>query len=386
MKFSILIPTRNRPDLLELAVESVRLQEYPNWEVVVSDNASDGDIQLRMKSFGDPRIRTRRNDEFVPVTKNWNAALELATGDYFIMLGDDDALIPGSLGRLNRLLDAWGNPEAIYAQARQYAYPGVIPGNPEAFIQTGYNAFLAGAKESFLLKPSVALGMVRSAMEFRILYGFNMQHFVIGRGLVERLKPKGPFFQSPYPDYYAANAVLLEARPLLASPDPVALIGISPKSFGFYYFNGREDDGTAFLQNEVDPKIAKRLQGEVIPGTNMNDSWLAAMETLACNFPEIPNLHVRYHRYRRLQFNEILKRSGRKGFAEIFRHVRGWEVAFYASLAVAFGATRMLPAGMRASALEKLIHSMFSPAPHFDPGKTSVPYRNILEAARAAAY
>ena len=386
MKFSILIPTRNRSDLLELAVESVRLQEYPDWEIVVSDNASDGDIQLRMRSFGDPRIRTRRHEEFISVTKNWNAALELATGDYFIMLGDDDALIPGSLGRLSRLLDTWGKPEAVYAQARQYAYPGVIPGHQEAFIQTGYNAFLAGAEEPFLLAPEVALSMVRSAMEFRILYGFNMQHFVVSRSLVDRLRPKGPFFQSPYPDYYAANAVLLAASPLLASPDPVALIGISPKSFGFYYFNDREHDGTAFLKNEVDPKVAKRLQGEVIPGSNMNDSWLVAMEMLAGNFPEIPNLHVRYHRYRRLQFNEILKRSGRKGFAEMFRYVRGWEVAFYASLTVAFGATRMLPAGLRARVIEKIIHLMFSPAPRFDPRKISVPYRNILEAARAAAY
>jgi hypothetical protein len=229
----------------------------------------------------------------------------------------------------------------------------------------------------------MAVGMVRAAMEFRILYGFNMQHFVISRRLVDRLKPKGHFFQSPYPDYYAANVVLLAARPLLASPDPVALIGISPKSFGFYYFNDRESDGVAFLQNVADADIVERLRMEIMPGSNMNDSWLCAMETLARNFPENRGLRVRYHRYRRLQFNELLKTKGRRGFAEIFRYVRGWEVPFYAVVFVAFAAVRLLPGKLRSEVLENLIHALFSPAPRFDPKRVTVPYRDILEAVRA---
>ena len=385
MKFSILIPTRNRPELLRLAVESVRLQDYADWELIVSDNASGADIAHQMQVFGDSRIRTRRHDRLIPVTDNWNAALEMATGDYFVMLGDDDALIPGCLGRLNEVIKSW-NPEAIYAQANQYAYPGVIPGHAEAFVQTGYNAFLIGALEPFLLDPDMAVDMVRAAMEFRILYGFNMQHFVVSRRLVERLKPKGSFFQSPYPDYYAANAVLLTARPLLATPDPVALIGISPKSFGFYYFNDRESDGVDFLQNVVDADIVERLRSEVMPGSNMNDSWLCAMETIARNFPEIQRLRVRYHRYRRLQFNELLKTKGRRGFAEIFRYVGGWEVPFYAAIFVAFAAVRILPARLRSDLLENLVHALFSPAPRFDPKRVTVPYRDILEAVRAGGH
>jgi glycosyltransferase involved in cell wall biosynthesis len=384
VKFSILIPTRSRPELLAFAVESVRLQDHADWEIVVSDNASDTDIGRQMQALGDARIRTRRHDRLIPVTDNWNAALEMATGDYFVMLGDDDALLPGCLRRINALIEEW-QPEAIYAQASQYGYPGVIPGHAEAFVQTGYNAFLAGARKPFPLDPDTAMDMVRAAMEFRILYGFNMQHFVISRRLAERLASRGPFFQSPYPDYYAANAVLLTANPLLASPDPVALIGISPKSFGFYYFNDRESDGVAFLQNVADTDIAERLRTEVMPGSNMNDSWLCAMETLARNFQEVRGLRVRYHRYRRLQFNELLKAKGRGGFAEVFRYVHGWEVPFYAIVFVAFAATRVLPAKLRSFVLEHLIHALFSPAPRFDPKRVAVPYTNILEAVRANA-
>ena len=210
-----------------------------------------------------------------------------------MMLGDDDALLPSCLARARRIAESWKLPDAIYTEALQFAYPRVIPDHPEAFIQTGYNEFFKnGAAEPFALAPEVAERLVRQAMQFRIRYGFNMQHFIISRRLVETLRPKGPFFQSPYPDYYAANAILLAARSVVANPRPLVLIGISPKSFGFYYHNRREREGVEFLQNIQSPEVWKRLRGKFVPGTNMNDSWLCAMETLALNFPERGDLKV----------------------------------------------------------------------------------------------
>lgn len=382
MKFSILLPTRNRLDLLRLAIESVRTQDHADWEILVSDNASGENIEERVREYDDVRIRTRRFEQLVPVTDNWNAALSLATGEYLIMLGDDDALVPGALSRVQSLIEAWRHPEAIYAQARQYAYPGVIPGHPEAFMQTGYNAFLEGARDAFELAPAVALEMVAAAMDFRLLYGFNMQHFVFSRRLVDRLRPRGPFFQSPYPDYYAANAVLLSARPLVVTPDPVALIGISPKSFGFFYVNAREEDGVAFLHNVADADIAARLSREIVPGSNMNDSWLCAMETLKRNFPEA-NGRVSYRRYRRLQYHTLLGGKSGEGYFAVLRCMRPWEVLVYGMAAAVYFAARILPVRLSVRVREAISHALFSRSPQFDPKRTPVPYRDILEAARA---
>lgn len=378
MKISILLPTRNRLDLLKLAIESVRLQEYSDWEIVVSDNASDDDIGAYVRSLGDPRIRCRRFEQLVPVTDNWNAALEAATGEYFVMLGDDDALVPGGLVRIVALAES--RPDAIYAQAMQYAYPNVIPGHPEAFLQTGYNAFLEGRKEPFVLAREDALRMVRAALGFRILYGFNMQHFAVSRRLVEKLGDKGPFFQSPYPDYYAANAVLLAADTLVVSPQPFALIGISPKSFGFYYFNARENDGVAFLRNIADADIAARLVDEIVPGSNMNDSWLYAMQTLARNFQALVGSKVSFVRYRRMQYRALLK-AGRYGM--VLRSMRSWEYPLYGPAALVFAMSYMLPCRTGVRLRQRITDILFNPAPRFDPSRVAVPYRDILEAARA---
>ncbi len=384
MKFSILLPTRNRLELLRLAIGSVRMQDHENWEILISDNASDVDIGAQVRESGDLRIRTRRFEQVVPVTDNWNAALEMATGDYVIMLGDDDALVAGSLSRMNALIGEWDGPDAIYAQAHQYAYPDVMPGHAKPFMQTGYNAFLEGSQEAFKLKAEIAHEMVRAAMDFRILYGFNMQHLVFSRRLVERLRGKGPFFQSPYPDYYAANAVLLAAGSLVATPDSVALIGISPKSFGYYYVNAQENDGVAFLHNDAAPDVAARLRKDLVPGSNMNDSWLCAMETLKRNFPETGG-RVSYSRYRRLQYHAILNAKGANRYQDLLRYMRWWEIVAYGLVAAVYFAARVLPRQSARRVRDAISHALFSRSPRFDPKRIVVPYRDILEAARAHA-
>ena len=284
MKFSILLPTRNRLDLLRLAVQSVLEQDYGEWEIVIADNASSEDVAGFVASLRESRVRYIRSDAALPVTDNWNRSLEHSIGDYFIMLGDDDCLMRGCLRTVRALLDDFGRPELLYTEAVQYAYPGVMPGRQSPFIQFGYCEFMRNAKQPFLLDRSEALRMVRKSLRFEIGFGFNMQHSFVSRALVDKLRPKGPFFQSPYPDYYATNALFLAAERILVSPWPLVAIGISPKSFGSYYFNQRENEGVEFLKNVAEPDLAERVESISLPGSNMNTSWLLSMEALKRNF------------------------------------------------------------------------------------------------------
>lgn len=93
-KVSILIPTYNRAEFLSICVESALAQDYPNLEVIVSDNASqDNTTQLMQKYGADPRVRYYRNDTNLGVFPNWERLLyEYATGEYGKLLCDDDYL------------------------------------------------------------------------------------------------------------------------------------------------------------------------------------------------------------------------------------------------------------------------------------------------------
>ena len=63
-KISILIPTYNRAHYLMEAIETSLQQDYSNFEVIVSDNASTDDTLERVKKYlDDPHFRYYRNEK-----------------------------------------------------------------------------------------------------------------------------------------------------------------------------------------------------------------------------------------------------------------------------------------------------------------------------------
>lgn len=302
MKFSVLLPTRNRLDLLSYAVETVRKQDYSDWEVIVSDNFSEEDIAGYVRSLNDPRIKYFRTDAFMPVTDNWNNALELSDGDYIIMLGDDDGLMKGYFSTLRDIIEKFNVPDLIYTSAFLYAYPGVIPGFPDGFLRSYRSKKIyRSADKPFWLGKTVSEMLAKQSLNFKMRFDYNMQFSLVSRKMIREMKKYGPFYQSPYPDYYASNAMMLKAERILVVPQPLVTIGISPKSFGFYYFNDLESKGNEFLRNIPEPDMAHHLEQVVLPGTDMNTSWLLSMETLVRNFGGECAIRVNYNRYRFLQ-------------------------------------------------------------------------------------
>ena len=379
MKFSVLLPTRNRLELLRYAVESVRRQNYADWEIVVSDNDSTEDVAGYVRGLRDERIRYVRTARFVPVTENWNNALEHSSGDYVVMLGDDDALLPGYFSKLAALIAKHASPEAIYVEAVQYAYPGVIPGNEKGFVQTGYCEFMKGRREPFLLPPEEARAAVLKSMRLRLSFSYNMQHSLVSRAAIRRLAPHGPFFQSPYPDYYASNVLLLTSKRILVVPEPLVAIGISPKSFGFYYFNARAAEGGAFLNNLGESSVPDYARRAILPGNELITCWFVAMACIEHNFGREYGVRAAVERYRLLQVLYFDRRAGGKAFRELWSRLRPAERArFGARRAWIFLLSRILPGGLGAGIADRAMdrQGLF---PKFDPKKREVECRNILE-------
>ena len=94
-KVSILVPTYNRSKYLQECLESVLMQDYPNFEVIVSDNASIDDTdQIIKKYLVDNRVKYYRQNSNIGIVSNWKKLLyEYATGEYGKLICDDDYLI-----------------------------------------------------------------------------------------------------------------------------------------------------------------------------------------------------------------------------------------------------------------------------------------------------
>lgn len=82
---------------LEEAIRSVILQTYKNWELLIVDDASSENLKEIVDKFNDSRIRYYRNEKNLGRNNpayNWNRCLELAKGEFFALLCDDDIYEP----------------------------------------------------------------------------------------------------------------------------------------------------------------------------------------------------------------------------------------------------------------------------------------------------
>jgi glycosyltransferase involved in cell wall biosynthesis len=297
---SILLPTRNRLPYLKLAVASVLRQDVEDWQLVISDNCSEDDIGGYASSLGDPRIVYSRTDGLLPVTENWSRALALSKGEYVVMLGDDDALLDGYLQRMEELIATFEDPDVIYTKALLFTYPGVDPSHPDGFVMDhGCAEFYGSGTEPFVLDRSRAVEMAKAAMSFRMLYDFNAQFALISRRLIDSLSSYGDFYQSAFPDYYSMNAAFLQARRIIVDPAPRVVIGVTPKSYGFFHVNDMESEGRSFLEGQAATETT---------GTNINVGWLSAMTALEKGPGGDAGFKVDHRRYRLVQAAHVYKR------------------------------------------------------------------------------
>jgi glycosyltransferase involved in cell wall biosynthesis len=112
---TVAIPTRNRPELLARAINSLLIQSYERIEIIVADNASTVDLRPIQNLYADAGIRWFRHDENLGMVGNWNFCLDQAKGELFLMLSDDDVLMPGALSWLASQFDE-SNVHLAYAR------------------------------------------------------------------------------------------------------------------------------------------------------------------------------------------------------------------------------------------------------------------------------
>lgn len=118
---SVVTSTYNRAQILRGAIESVRAQTFPDWEMcIVGDCTPDNTAEV-VSAFGDPRLKFHNLGVKSPagshgsLAKN-HALQRMATGEYIAYLDDDDHYLPAYLDVMLGYLKA--HPDCHFAYCR----------------------------------------------------------------------------------------------------------------------------------------------------------------------------------------------------------------------------------------------------------------------------
>lgn len=115
MYIEILLPYYGDPDLLRETVDSVLGQDDPEWRLVVIDDAyPEPDAAAWVGELDDKRVTYLRNPINLGVSGAFQRCLDLATGDWIVIMGCDDRMLPDFVSRMRAGIAA--HPDVAYLQ------------------------------------------------------------------------------------------------------------------------------------------------------------------------------------------------------------------------------------------------------------------------------
>jgi Glycosyl transferase family 2 len=224
---TVVIPTRERCDVLVKALQTVTSQDYDPLEIIVSDNASTDRTREVVAEARDPRIRYLNTGRRLSMSHNWEFALSHVRGGWVTMMGDDDGLLPGALKRLADLI-AESGARAIRSDTCYYAWPSLTGdgygyGSLRVPLRSGYEV-----RNGLAWLEKVLWGEARYT-DLPMLYGGGFVDFSV---LQELRAATGAFYRSCIPDVYMAFAIASLVDTYIYLREPLAINGASKHSTG----------------------------------------------------------------------------------------------------------------------------------------------------------
>lgn len=242
IKLTVMIPTRERCETLHHTLATCVGQEYPNFEIIVSDNASTDDTRAVVAAFDDPRIRYIETGRRLSMAGNFEFALNHSTGDYLMFLGDDDGLLPGALQRVADLVHETGQQAIISSQALYYW--------PNALDERTRHRLVFSARGGYEIRA--AHEMIRRVLNFQVSYTELPGLYVgfVSRRIVESARDRGTYFHSVTPDAYSGfvNAAVLDSYAYVHTP--FSLAGISGRSNGAAHLGPKRSNEASLFEAE----------------------------------------------------------------------------------------------------------------------------------------
>ena len=259
LRFSVVIPTCDRPLTLLACIQTVVAQSYDNLQIVIQDNASDSRTHEVVESFDDTRIVYRRLSTRVSMRANFEAGLEATDGDYIIFLGDDDGLSQGAISVLSNLLLKDPVEFVSWTQAK-YFWPSISQ-DARGFLMLRFKKCFGKVSRIQLEQLRLKLSSGKSLNPKTLGYVY---HGCVSQSLIERIRKgsKGIYFAHTVPDIYTAYANIFEARSGYLVRHPLSIAGRSSSSTGASFAQNAAASANSINQFSIDNSRDQFMLGD----------------------------------------------------------------------------------------------------------------------------
>ncbi len=181
MLLSIVIPSHNKAIFLKKAISSILNDDEfgKNINLIISDNSLNSDIKKLYKNeySNNKYIKYFSSKKYNCLDSNVNRSIELATGKYAWVFGDDDILVNGILKKIIKFLKT-KKPNLLICNSKAFSEEGTI----ESRRMPKYKNFLYGKKDNdkFLIDMGGYLTYVGAIIVDKKLWIKNYKKSKIG--------------------------------------------------------------------------------------------------------------------------------------------------------------------------------------------------------------
>lgn len=245
--FTVIIPQKDRSEFLYHTLRTCMIQDYPNFEIIVSDdNSEDNSVEMvRELQKIDSRIRLFAHNKHLGMRDNFEFALNQVRPGYVIALGGDDGLVPGCIWRMYTIIKETGRDLITWSLANfAYARPG-----------SDKNLFYLKRTKTYtqrIIKSEDFLNHIAKTFKYQIdeCPMFYMKG-VASTILIDRVKSRTKdhsFYYCPTPDGFSGVVLAGEVEDFVFTDEPLSIGGTTYKSQGKNYT--RTDEKSRFEANQ----------------------------------------------------------------------------------------------------------------------------------------
>lgn len=280
---SIAIATKNREKYCIEAIKSILAYKSEKIEIAISDNSESTKVYDFVKEINSSNIKYQYDSGPISSIENFNRVMGLTSGEYVILIGDDDSILPKAIEMAD-----WAKKNNIDSicskESLPYYWPGAVDKYAEGCMIV--SSYTGNIKKVNIRKNLEAL--LKNGLQLYLLYPLpKTYHGIVKKSLMEEVKNRtGHYYGGLSPDLYSSIAVSCVAKNHYLIDEPLSIAGVCAVSTTADNFKGAHSGSLKnipHLKHRVNYQFTDKIPMYYSVNTIWAESGMKALEELKEN-------------------------------------------------------------------------------------------------------